>query len=311
MKSRSAVTHLRELIKSDDPLQAHDLSFDARFALGVAEQLALPDETKIERLARLPATLHLLEHADQFAQPVPTSSPELLVRHLLTRSAGRRTAMIRSAEFFCGPLLDDPQWLADVLRYLPPDFRFSGSLFLIAGYDIGVALAPNASLNAAHQHFDGHPRELLYYAIHELHHIGFMTHAPPPRIGDLKTCADLLKLVDYSTALEGVAVVAALDRRARDNALSDDPDYVALDDEQRMLANETRYFADRDYLQRRGSEPVDDEALAVIDRMSGGERLWYRVGARMAMRIERAGGRAGLVALIAREPTRLIEVGRG
>jgi len=151
----------------------------------------------------MPAATHHLHHAEHFDQPVPKSSITALVRHLIARSEEHRAAIKHGAAFFSGPLLDDPHWLGDVLRYLPADFRFDGSLFLIAGYDIGVALAPHASLNAEHQHFDGHPRELLYYAIHELHHVGFMTYAPPPRMAYLKTCADLLRLVDYSTTLEG------------------------------------------------------------------------------------------------------------
>jgi hypothetical protein len=67
----------------------------------------------------------------------------------------------RNLAFFTGPLLDDPHWVNDALRYLPAGFRFRGSLFLTFGYDIGVALAPNASLNGASPRFDGRPRELL------------------------------------------------------------------------------------------------------------------------------------------------------
>ncbi|HYU82429.1 MAG TPA: hypothetical protein VFA31_06800 [Candidatus Polarisedimenticolia bacterium] len=289
---------LRELVPLKDPLREHDLTFDARFARGALEYLATPDGAAPERLAGLPAVRHLLDHAERFDQPVPRSAGSELVRHLLARSAGSRDAIARSLDFFGGTLLEDPRWVGDALRYLPSDFRFRGSLFLVAGYDIGVALAPHASLNAGHPHFAGDPRELLYYAIHELHHVGFMTYSPPPRIADLRTCADLVGLVDYSTALEGTAVLAALDRRSTENALDRDEDYLALGDERRMRDHEERYDEERDYLRRRGTDPVDDEALAVIERMSGGDRLWYRVGARMAMRIEQAEGRAALVARI-------------
>ena len=109
-----------------------------------------------------------------------------------------------------------------------------------------------------------------------------MTYSSPPRVTDLKTCADLLALVDYSTALEGSAVVAALEPRRRDNALDRDEDYVAPRDDERMR---------------------ELEALAVIDRMSGGNRHWYRVGARRAMRIEAAEGRPALVERITRGGT--------
>lgn len=154
MNAHPSLTHKRELISSDDPLRIHDLSFDARFAHGVVDYLEAPDDATVERLAQMPAATHLLHHAEHFDQPVPKSSITALVRHLIARSEEHRAAIKHGAAFFSGPLLDDPHWLGDVLRYLPADFRFDGSLFLIAGYDIGVALAPHASLNAAHQHFD-------------------------------------------------------------------------------------------------------------------------------------------------------------
>jgi hypothetical protein len=173
-----------------------------------------------------------------------------------------------------------------------------------------VALAPNASLNAAHPHFEGHSRELLYYAIHELHHVGFMTYSPPPRMADFKTCADVLRLIEYSTALEGTAVLAALGRRSAEHALGDDEDYVALGDDRRMAKDEERYFQDYDALKRRGIDAADKNAFAVIERMSGGERLWYRVGARMAARVERALGRPALIAIVTRQPERLVSTYR-
>jgi hypothetical protein len=143
---------------------------------------------------------------------------------------------------------------------------------------------------------------LLYYAIHELHHVGFMVYRPPPKLSGMKTCGDLLRLVEYSTQLEGMAVLAAYQRRAEEHALSDDGDYVALQNESRMRQDEMRYFEDLHYLEHRSPEPADPAAWAVIDRMSSGERLWYRVGARMAQEIEQASGRATLVALINKGP---------
>jgi len=168
--------------------------------------------------------------------------------------------------------------------------------------DIGVAFAPNASLNCTHPHFGEHPRELLYYAIHELHHVGFMTLHPPPKVADLETCADLLHLVRYLTQMEGMAVLAAWPRRRDEHALADDPDYVALEDAERMQDDLASYRKDVAYLAGRGGQPADADAWAVIERMSSGERLWYRVGAMMARDIESAKGRAALVELVRKGP---------
>lgn len=55
---------------------------------------------------------------------------------------------------------------------------------------------------------------------------------------------------------------------------------------------------------------ADKEAWAVIDRMSSGERLWYRVGALMARRVEDALGRQALVDLIIADPARFVATAR-
>jgi hypothetical protein len=64
------------------------------------------------------------------------------------------------------------------------------------------------------------------------------------------------------------------------------------------------------YLKKRGNEAADKEALAVIDRMSSGDRLWYRVGAMMAARIEERLGHDALVSLVAKDHPTLVETYR-
>jgi len=278
--------------------------FDASFAEQAVRYLRTGDAAILGRLAASPAAAHLLSHARNFNYDLPKDSAEALVSNLLAPArhpADRAEACEQTIAYF-NRITQNPEWLSDVLRYLPEDFQFHAALYLQFGYDIGVAFGPAASLNCAHKRFEEHPRELLYYAIHELHHAGFMSYQPPPRLQDLKTCADILRLVKYSTQLEGMAVWAAYKRRSDEHALADDPDYVALADEARMQRDEASYFEDLRYLERRGAEPADDAAWAVIERMSGGERLWYRVGALMAQRIEQKLGRHALVELIKKGP---------
>ena len=303
--SSQGVVQLRELLAPGDPLAVHKLAFDASLAVGAIDYERSNNAESFAHMAKSAALQHILNHARNFDYDIPKSSPEALLTSLLDpkgKQAGRAAACEQSVRYFCGAMLQDPHWVAETLRYLPPDFRFDGSLFLTFGYDIGVAFAPNASLNCTHRHFESQPSELLYYAIHELHHVGFMSYHKPPRVGDMKTCADLLKLVEYSTQLEGMAVLAAYERRRADHALADDPDYVALEDAKRMEDELAAYRKDYDYLKSRGTQPVDGAAWAVITRMSSGERLWYRVGALMAQRIEAANGRTALVGLVRQGP---------
>lgn len=300
---------IRDLVPPGDALAVQDLSFDARFAGRALKILDSGGRETADALASEPAAIHLLNHARQFNYSVPHDSAAALVRSLLEgeTAAGSKAKICRaSLEYFSRPMLADVHWVSDVLRYLPEDFRFRGTLFLTFGYDIGVALAPNASLNGAHEHFAGHPRELLYYAIHELHHVGFQSLRPPPRVDAIKTAEDVRRFVEYATQMEGMAVAAAWERRRLEGALGDAGDYVALSDESVMRAEEARYFELYDGLLAEGDPKDADEALARIDRFSSGDRLWYRVGARMAAAIEKEKGRAALVGMIGGDPAEFI-----
>jgi Putative zinc dependent peptidase (DUF5700) len=298
---------LRPLVSATDPLAHQDLTFDATFAELTLRYLQTKDPAILKQLQDSPAAAHLLEHARNFDYDVPKDSAHALVAHLLAMANADRIAACEGGiAYFSGPMLADPRWVNETLRYLPDDFRFHGSLFLIFGYDIGVAYGHNASLNCGHPHFAAHPDELKFYAIHELHHVGFMSYQPPPKLADIKTCRDLLKLVEYSTQLEGMAVWAAYPLREKEHGLANDDDYIALEDDARIQRDVKLYFDDLHSLQKRGDEPADDAAWAVITRMSSGERLWYRVGAHMARTIERKSGRASLVALIPQGPEKFL-----
>lgn len=67
---------------------------------------------------------------------------------------------------------DIPQ--KECLKYLPGNFNYSGNLFFTFGYDLGVVYGKNASVNLAHPQFIKDINEIKYYAIHELHHAGFV-----------------------------------------------------------------------------------------------------------------------------------------
>ena len=73
-----------------------------------------------------------------------------------------------------------------------------------------------------------------------------------------------------------------------------------------MQADLAIYLKDYQYLKGRRTQLADVDARAVIERMSSGERLWYRVGAYMAQRIEASKGRAALVELVRQGPAQFI-----
>ena len=276
------------------------------------EYLHTGDVSLLERIARSPAMAHLVRHASHFrgGPAREAASPPSLLRELLSPRTAKckLSVLVRSCALSARQILACSKgWVQDCQAYLPSEFGFRGSLFFTFGYDIGVAFPPNASINLAHAHFAHAPREVLYYAIHELHHVGFMTYQPPPRPADIRTCGDLLRLVEYCTQLEGMAVHAALPRRRADGRMEGDSDYAALSDAgimKRLVAEYFRLYGD---LAKRKAQPADSRAFSILERMSTGDRLWYRVGAHMADEIESRLGRATLVDLVREGPAAFLD----
>lgn len=152
--------------------------------------------------------------------------------------------------------------------------------------------------------FVANPRELWFYCVHEIHHAGVQRYHDLPYLSQVKTTRDLAALVRYLTFLEGTAVYAARGWRSEAHALSDDADYVALDDSARMAGYEEAYFRIYDELQRTPQRPIADADWAIIDQLSSGDRLWYRVGALMAQRIDEVRGRHTLRSIVIDGPDR-------
>ena len=305
---QKGATALADLVASDDPLRIHDLRFDARHAAEAIDYLKSGSAKDLTDMAALPALDHLLRHARRFDYDLPRDSALALAQSLVQVDPDQKRDLVeqaaRSLEAFSGAMQRDPSWVGDVLRYLPRDFRFHGALFLTFGYDIGVSEGATASLNACHWGFKDHPRELVYYAIHELHHTGFMAYNSFPPISRWKTFKDLRDWALYATELEGMAVWAAYPRREAEGALAQDGmgDYLALDDAARMARLVTAYNKALDSLERRGAALASTQDRDEMFRSFAQDRLWYRVGAHMARRIEAEKGRDYLVSLIKEGP---------
>jgi hypothetical protein len=271
---------------------------DAEFARLALRFLETGEEALLSRIAATPGAAHIAAHAalssgDGNAPGAPELVERLLTAEPMTRVdlQGIRERLKRMEED------GDSRQRAwrEAAAYLPPGALTEATLFLTVGYDIGVTAGGNASLNLAHPHFAENPAELWFYCVHELHHAGFQGYCPMPNLSDVRTTHDLAGLIRYLTTLEGMAVHAARRWRAEAGAMRADPDYVALFDVVRLDAYEEAYFKLLRGLTAEGPRPVQGSDWDILERMSAGDRLWYRVGACMAQRLEDALGREGLV----------------
>lgn len=195
---------------------------------------------------------------------------------------------------------DYPQQIC--LKYLPAGFSFSSRLCYTVGYDLGIVYMNNSSLNISHKRYFNNYSEIKYYSIHELHHAGFVSLKKYMPSLEIKTYGEMSKLIAYFTHLEGMAVYAAYEERARNNALGNDPDYVAILDKTLMEKYTDRYFEIYNHFLSNSNSILTEKDWLMFGELSSGNRLWYRVGAKMAETIDMKLGRDKLTGLIS-EPS--------
>ena len=192
--------------------------------------------------------------------------------------------------------------LGEVAKFLPPDIELSFKIHGIVGYDIGIVFNGDAFLNLAAKHYEKDSRELLYFAMHESHHVGYTHYNPLYSFSDLETMRDLLDIVRYSTHLEGLATYAPLERRRKDNGL-EHQDYSVLVNPEKVDERCSSYWALLGQIEDEKERRIEDRDFEVIERMSGrNERLWYIAGAEMCRSIDKTLGRDRLRATVTRGP---------
>ena len=287
--------------------------FDFEFVDGALEYFATGDDATLQSMASTDAARHLAAHASRVSLAEKEQSPREITEGLMRprrEKAEDAQAVRQVLSVVRHDTLRQTVCLSEVLAHLPEGGLAGGRLYFTYGYDIGVAVSGNASLNLAHEHFLQDPGEIWFYCVHELHHAGFQALHDLPELAEIDTTHDLLGLVEYATQLEGTAVYAAWDWRQRAGALSGDEDYRALLDDDLMARLQQEYFEIYDRLRSEPVRPLADSDWAILDRMSGGDRLWYRVGAQMAAAIDAARGRGELCRLVEAGPRAFIDAYR-
>ena len=203
-------------------------------------------------------------------------------------------------------IADFRQSFKELEAFLPTELRLSCKLYPIVGYDIGIVSEGNAFLNLGHHLFHEHERELLYFAMHELHHVGYIHYTPIYSLDGLKKNRDLLRIIKYSTHLEGLAVYASFERRRRENGFTH-RDYVVLNDPRKRSKALTVFFCILKGLENEDEGALTKEFFDILIRMSDGDRLWYVSGAYMAQMIDQILGRKALNQTIVNGPDDFFE----
>jgi hypothetical protein len=263
--------------------------FDTEHVEGALSYLSAPSDEKLQRIAETAAARHLLKHSAVTGYYPADATASDITLDLLDQPT--QPSVIDGVRELLAEIRADPDrqraCLADASEHLPEGFRFPEPLYVTWGYDIGVSMDGSASINLAHPRFATDPEEIWFYCTHEMHHAGLTSLQPfPSAISEIRTTTEMLGFIRYATMLEGMAVHAAWDPRDEAGALENDPDYVALNEPTQMAAFERAYWDIYRYFETAVDRPLEEDDWQRIEALSDGDRLWYRVGAQMAARIE-------------------------
>ena len=252
-------------------------------------------KSKLEILSSNKAAFGIYNHAIRFHNTDKdfTDFWKFIIERELTKGDDYLKKVSHCLEYINGNSSDFEAAFNEIVDYLPQEINISTRLYLILGYDIGIVSLGNAFLNLGHKLFHEYERELLYFAMHEVHHVGYTHYNPISSFDDLKNTDDLTKLIKYSTHMEGTAVYSCLSRRTRENGLFHQ-DYQSLMDTVKMQRLTRIYFSLLNRYESMPIRPLVDEDWKIISTMSGGDRLWYVVGSKMAETIDGRLGRTRL-----------------
>jgi hypothetical protein len=199
---------------------------------------------------------------------------------------------------------------------LPEGVDFSDSTcFFTFGYDVGVAFLCNCHINLASTVFREHMDEIKYFTIHELHHAGYIMQSgmPMQTLSDYKTHDDMVKLIERTCHLEGMGTYAPFGIREKEGALGGVldclGDYTALLDPRVMDELVSEFFETYNYFKETSDKEIDEndwKKYFFLTGSTGGKRHFYKVGAFMAMAIDRHFGREYLNGLISKPPAQFI-----
>jgi hypothetical protein len=291
-----------------------NVTYDFTFAELAIQYLETGDSGYLFKIAETDAAIHIFNHANKFNYDVPKSSTLALVKYLLTPIEEKRKILPgfkRNLVFAKDSIAETDLAQTECLKMFPKGFEYNSSthLFFTFGYDLGVTIAGNASVNLAHPHYLQDIRELKYYSIHELHHAGFLQLKNNAMVDlNIHIYSEMVTLIEYYTHLEGMGTYAPFDIRQKEHALNADHDYIVLQDSSLIRDQIKKYFEIYYHFKNNPQKTITDEDWNKISILSDKKRLWYTVGAKMAKTIDEKLGREKLTNLLSEPSVNFIKV---
>lgn len=271
-----------------------DTSFIER-ALGY---ISSPSPTRLEEVLMHPAAEGVHSHATRFGN-TEKELAEFWEERLAAVTPDTAERARANVGYMAGNAEAFREAFNELTEYLPWGLELRCHLYAVVGYDIGIVSDGDAYLNLAHRVY-ADQRELVYFSMHELHHVAYTHYQPIYSLGGLRTTVDLRQAVMYSTHMEGLAVYAAYAKRRREGGLNH-LDYWLYEDKSKRERLIDEYFRIWDELRCEPLRSLREDDYGLLERLSG-ERLWYVTGLHMAETVDERLGRERLNETIAAGP---------
>ena len=110
--------------------------------------------------------------------------------------------------------------LIELQEYLPENKSLAVTLYANIGYDIGIVSDGDALINFGSGLYHKDKRELIYYAMHELHHAVYSRYHPLFSLRSPKTKKNIVYFTKYGTHLEGFATYVPFAKRKREEGFT-------------------------------------------------------------------------------------------
>ena len=246
------------------------VKIDSSFANLVLQYCSNPSETLILQITKHIVAKKILSNA-QISNLDPIDMKDFWIE-ILEREKDRGEeymSEVKSCITYIKENIDTLYSFIDELyNYLPDGFDFNCTLYLHVGYDIGIVAEGDALLNVGHSIFHQNKRELLYFALHELHHVGYTHYLEAvSSLSEIQTTKDLVGLIERLTHLEGTATYAVKEIREREKqALFFD--YEVLNNKEKRAESVIAYFEIYNQFKATESSSVEEDDFEILEVMA-------------------------------------------
>lgn len=290
------------------------IKIDTNFAKLVINYLENPDDFILDNLAELPATEHIYYHCENF-----NPDPDLkfdnkydFLKHLLSdknliKDLCHYKKLVKEIDNYTDL---DSEIESEALKSLPSGLAISSNMYVTLGYFSTGSVDGKENFNVDLTYGFQDINELIYTSIHEFHHVGFSKFKKMPisSISNIKTHGDMLNLMVYLLHAEGLATYAPFYKMKNENKLHDS-DYLDIDNEELMAQFYDKFINDYTQLSN-----LKDNIISTDDLMNNylipldSNRLFYKFGLYVCLKIEELYGKDKLVNTITQPANEFVEI---